>query len=194
MTALRVLVIDEIPGRAAMLEQALRDEGYEVLRHEQNDANLVQQVQDLEPDLVLMDLESPDRDVLEHIASVSRNQPRPIVMFSEESDQKTIERAISSGVSAYVVDGLNPERLDSIMSVAIARFREFQALRDELDKTKTQLSERKVVDRAKGLLMEKKGLSENEAYQLLRSNAMNQGKKLVEVAQSLIDAMEMLDL
>lgn len=189
---MRVVLIDEDLGRAAILEQALTDHGYQVVAKLGSSRDLNDSVARFQPDVVIIDMESPDRDTLESMRQVSRDNPRPIVMFAEKSDQHTISQAISAGVSAYVVDGIEARRLNSIMDVAIARFREYQALKKELDVTRGKLADRKDVDRAKGLLMEHKGMSEPDAYKALRKMAMDTNKSIGEVARNLIAAAELL--
>ncbi len=190
---LRVLLIDENRGRAALLEQALSDAGYQVIARVITSDNLAHQVRQHQPDVIIVDLESPDRDTLEHMHSISRDQPRPIVMFAEDQERESIHKAIKAGVSAYIVDGLSANRVKPVMEVAIARFREYQALRDELTKTKITLEERKLIDRAKGLLMQRQGMDEEGAYQALRKIAMDRSQKLVEVARNVISVMELLE-
>ncbi len=190
---LRVLLVDENRGRAALLEQALSDAGYIVIARVITSDNLAHQVRLHEPDVIIVDLESPDRDTLEHMHNISRDQPRPIVMFAEDQESESIHKAIKAGVSAYIVDGLSAKRVKPVMEVAIARFREYQALRDELEKTKITLEERKIIDRAKGLLMKRQGIDEEAAYQALRKIAMDRSQKLVEVARNVISVMELLE-
>ncbi len=190
---LRVIVVDSDRGRAAILEQALTDAGHQVVDRLDGCAALLSRARAIQPDIILVDVACPDRDVLDSLSVLHRDQPHPVVMFAQHSDADTTAKAIRAGVSAYVVDGLTPHRLQPILEVAIARFREFQALRRELDEAKTKLSERKIIERAKGLLMERKGLNEDAAYQKLRKLAMDRGQKLVEVANSVIAVLELLD-
>jgi response regulator NasT len=189
---LRVLIVDEDPGRSAILEQALSDGGCRVIAKLSSGEQLAAQVQRHQPDVIIIDIDSPDRDTLEQMHTISRDQPRPIVMFAEDDDSGTIRKAIKAGVSAYIVDGLEGKRVKALMEVAIARFREYQALRDELTQAKNSLEERNDIDRAKALLIKRQGMSENEAHQALRKLAMDQGKKLGEVARNVIAIMEML--
>ncbi len=189
---IRVLLVDRTPGRAALLQQALSDAGYQVVAKLTGEVNLVFEVSRVQPDVIIIDLESPDRDTLEQMREISRHQPRPVVMFADDEDSQTIESAIRAGVSAYVVDDLASTRVRPLLDVAIARFREYQALREELAKAKNSLAERKQIDRAKGLLMQRKGYSEEEAYQALRKLAMDSNKRIGEVAQSLLTAAEVL--
>lgn len=192
MKPLRVMLVDENRGRLAILTQALKDADHQVVAQLDGTENLLEQVSQVKPDIILIDLESPSRDTLESLRSISQDQPKPIVMFAERSDQATTESAIHAGVSAYVVDGLNPDRLKPLVEVAIARFREFQALRQELAETRSKLAERKIIEKAKGLLMQKKQLNEQEAYQALRKMAMDRNQRIGEVAQNVIDVMELL--
>ena len=192
LSILNVMLVDDQPARAALLEQALRDHQFTVIARLSSAAGLADQVARLEPDIIIIDIESPDRDTLENMAILHRDNPRPVVMFAEEGDSGTIERAVRAGVSAYVVDGLNLSRVKPIVDVAIARFREFQALRQELQETRTQLADRKQIDRAKGLLMKHRGLDEQQAYQAMRKMAMDRGQRLGEVASNIIAVLELL--
>ena len=189
---LRVLLIDHTPGRLAILEQALTDIGHQVVAKITTSEDLFAKVREVQPDAIIIDLESPDRDTLEHMRVISRDQPRPVVMFADDDDSGTIQQAIAAGVSAYVVDGLSPKRIKPLLDVAIARFREYQALRNELEKARNSLAERKVVDRAKGLLMKQKGYSEEEAYQALRKTAMDNNQRVADVARTVIALADLL--
>ncbi len=188
----RVMLIDLNPGRAALLEQALRDNGCDVVARLSTHEDLLVRLDEVRPDVIIIDMESPDRDTLESLRSISRDQPRPIVMFAEKSDSGTIEEAVRAGVSAYVVDGMSGSRMRPIIDVAIARFREYQALRQELEETKTKLADRKDVDKAKGILMQRKGIGEDEAYSALRKMAMDRNIKIGDAARTLIAAAELL--
>jgi len=189
---MKVMLVDENRGRAALLKQALSDAGFEVVATLNQGSRLLLELQKISVDVILIDMASPDRDTLEHLSIIHREQPRPVVMFADDDDSQIIQAAVKAGVSAYVVDGFNQNRLNAIMQVAITRFREYQAMREELTDVKLKLAERKVVDKAKGLLMEHKGMSEEEAYQALRKMAMNKNKKLVEISEQLINAAELL--
>jgi len=190
--SLRVLLIDKERGRSALLEQALQDLGYEVVARLHSEHDLYNKVGMLNPDIIIIDIQSPDRDTLESMRTISQDMPRPIVMFADKSDSSLIEASVRAGVSAYVVDGLAAGRLKPIMDVAIARFREFQALRTELDKMRVQLEDRKYIDKAKGLLMKKRGITEEEAYHSLRKLAMDRNKRIGEMARDLIALMDVL--
>ena len=189
---LRVILVDEDPGRAAILERALEDAGYVVAAKITSATDLQGRVAALQPDVIIIDMESPDRDTLEHMRGISRDQPKPIVMFAEQGDSDTIAQAVQAGVSAYIVDGLNAKRIKPIMDVAIARFREFQALREELAQAKSSLAERKDIERAKGILMNQRGWSEDEAYQALRKLAMDKNLRLAEVARNIIAVADLI--
>jgi response regulator NasT len=189
---LRVMLIDENTGRSALLERALLDAGHEVAAKIAADEDLLGRVKEIQPDVIIIDIESPDRDTLEHMHSISREQPKPIVMFAEKGDSETIGDAIRAGVSAYVVDGLSSNRVKPILEVAIARFREFQALRDELDKARSSLAERKVIEKAKGIIMKQRGYTEQEAYGALRKLAMDRNQRMADVARNVVEISELL--
>jgi response regulator NasT len=189
---LKILVIDEDPVRAAILKDGLSDAGHVRVEWITDTANLLVRIVALDPDVVLIDLENPNRDVLEQMFQVSRAVKRPIAMFVDQSDSAMITASVDAGVSAYIVDGLKKERIKSILDMTISRFNAFSRLQRELDDAKSQLQERKVIDRAKGILMRQKGISEDEAYALLRRNAMNQKKKIAEIAASVVTAVDLL--
>ena len=189
---LKIVIVDESPIRAAILEDGLREAGFgHVVRIEET-TNLLARVYTLDPDVILIDLENPSRDVLEQMFQVSRVVKRPIAMFVDQSDAASIEAAVDAGVSAYIVDGLKKERMKHILDLCISRFNAFSRLQDELERTKSALEERKIIDRAKGILMKAKNLTEEEAYTLMRKTAMNEKKKIVDIAQSVITAAEIL--
>jgi response regulator NasT len=191
-STLRILIVDQNVTRAAVLEDGLREAGYTDVVVVRDMQNLLKRIVDAEPDVIFIDLENPNRDVLEQMFQVSRTVQRPIAMFVDKSDAGMTEAAVNAGVSTYVVDGLKKERIHSILELTISRFRAFNQLRTELDKTKQQLEERKLVDRAKGILMKERGLNEEQAYALLRKAAMNENLKLSQVAQSIITASKLL--
>jgi response regulator NasT len=189
---LKILVIDENPIRRAILEAGLREAGFENITLLNQMTGLLDQIYVIDPDVVVIDLENPSRDVLEQMFQVSRIVKRPIAMFVDQSDKASIDAAIDAGVSAYIVDGLKKERVRPILEMTISRFRAFDALRLELESTKSALRERKLIERAKGLLMKSKGLDEEAAYNLLRRTAMNQNRRIGDVAESLISAYDLL--
>jgi response regulator NasT len=189
---LRVLVVDESAERAETLREGLARAGHEVVASLSSPLELLRAAERLQPDVIIIDTESPTRDVLEHLVIVSRETPRPIVMFARDDDAETIREVTRAGVSAYVVDGLDAGRIKPIVEAACARFEAFQQLREELAAARGELAERKVIERAKGLLMKARGLAEADAYAELRRMAMNRGKRLAEVAQGVVDAAELL--
>lgn len=191
--SLRVLVVDDRPERAEMVERALTDAGYTPVGRLASGDGLREQVAALGPDVVIVDTGLPDRDTLEHMQALRDDNPRPVVMFAEEGQGESIRAALQSGVSAYVVDGLRPERIKPVIEVAVERFREYRELADELARTRDQLAARKDIDRAKGVLMDKRGLTEDAAYRTLRKLAMDRGKPMAEVARDLLAMGDLLD-
>lgn len=190
--SLRILLVDQNLTRASILEEGLREAGYTKVTVIRDMQSLMRRIVELEPDVIVIDLENPNRDVLEQMFQVSRCVARPVAMFVDRSDAATIGAAIEAGVSAYIVDGLKKERVKSILDTAISRFNAFNKLREELDRTKQALEERKLVDRAKGVLMRQRGVTEDEAYALLRKASMNENRRIGEIAQSVITASQLL--
>ena len=190
-TSPKIVIVDESPIRAAILEEGLREAGFTGVVHISEMQSLLARIYALDPDVILIDLENPSRDVLEQMFQVSRAVKRPVAMFVDQSDAASIEAAVDAGVSAYIVGGLRKDRVKNILDLCISRFNAFSRLQNELDRTRSALEERKVIDRAKGILMKVKNLSEESAYALLRKTAMNENKKIVEVAQSVITAAEL---
>ena len=189
---MRVLVVDESEERAAVLREGLIMTGHEVIASLSSPLELLRAVENLQPDVIVIDTESPTRDVLEHVVIVSQSSPRPIVMFATDRGGETIRDAVRAGVSAYVVDGLDGTRVNTIVEVACARFEEFQRLKTELAEANLKLTERKLVERAKGLLMQSRGIPEDEAYHALRKLAMSKKLRLGDVAQQVLDTAELL--
>lgn len=189
---LRVMLVDENSERSAPLQHFLLHAGYEVVGRLPESADLNAAVAQLQPDVIIIDTESPSRDTLEQICVMSRDDPRPVVMFTHDGETEKIRAATQAGVTAYVVDGLDGARLKPIMDAAMVRFEEYQAMRSELESTTTRLAERKDVERAKGILMKQRGLDEEVAYQTLRKMAMERGTKLGEIARQVIQAAELL--
>src|SRR5258706_10851584 len=188
---MRVLIVDESPERAVVLRDGLERAGHEVAGALAASIELLRAVEQIRPDVIIIDTDSPSREVLEHVVMISRDEPRPIVMFSTDDAPETIRDAVRAGVSAYVVDGVDAARVKSIVEVAVARFDEYQRLRAELADANLKLSERKQVERAKGILMKTRGVGEDEAYQMLRRRGMERGKHLGEDAQQLIDMADL---
>lgn len=191
-TTLSILIIDENRLRASVIEAGLRDAGYTNLTVVHDVAGIARRIEDIAPDVIVISLENPNRDMLESIFQLSRAVQRPIAMFVDRSDQAAIEAAVEAGVSAYVVDGLKRERVKPILDMAISRFNAFSRMTRELQEARSELENRKLIDRAKGILMATRGLSEADAYALLRKTAMNQNRKISEIAESLITASGLL--
>lgn len=189
---LRVLLVDEEQDRRALLQEALDAAGFAVIISAAPGDDLSGLVRRVQPDVIVMDVDSPDRDTLEHMCCIARDMPRPIVMFTHDEDADKMRTAIRAGVSAYVVGGIASERIKPIMDVAVMRFEQHQALCAELQQAKASLADRKVIDRAKGILMRQRNCDEEAAYRALRKLAMDRNRRLVEVAQSVVDAMELL--
>ncbi|KTS76692.1 histidine kinase [Pseudomonas oryzihabitans] len=189
---MRILLIDDTPKQVGRLKAALIEAGFEVIEDSGLTIDLPARIEALRPDVILFDTQSPSRDVMEQVGLVNRDLPRPIVMFTDEHDPAVMRRAIQSGVSAYIVEGIQTSRLQAIIDVARARFETDQALRAELQAREQQLLERKKVDQAKGLLMKMRGCSEDEAYTLMRRQAMSKQQKLIQVADQIIAMSELL--
>jgi response regulator NasT len=191
-SSLAILVIDENKIRASIIEAGLRESGHDNVTVVHDIAGVARTIAAINPDVIVIDLENPNRDVLENMFQLSRAVKRPVAMFVDRADRASIEAAVEAGVSAYVVDGLKRERVKPIIDMAIVRFNAFSRLSRELEEARSELEDRKVIERAKGILMKSKGLSEEEAYRLLRKTAMNQNRKIAEIAQSLVTAAGLL--
>ncbi|MEM1211776.1 MAG: ANTAR domain-containing protein [Planctomycetota bacterium] len=189
---LRIMLVDEDEQRGMLLAQSLTADGYAVVGRAGQGDYLPTLVRDAKPDLILVDTASPNRDTLEQLSTVRRDTPKPVVMFAMNDDPAVIEAAVHAGVSSYICSGVSQSRVRPILHAAIAHFRQHQAVVTELAKTRSTLEERKVVDRAKGLIMQRRGCSEADAFSLLRNTAMNQKKRIGQVAQELIDAAGLL--
>ena len=189
---LAILVIDENAIRASIIEEGLREAGHArvTVIHEVNGVARI--IETLQPDVIIIDIENPNRDMMEHLFQLTRTVSRPIAMFVDRSDTASIEAAVDAGVSAYIVDGLRKERVKSILDMAVSRFNAFSRLQRELADARSALEERKLVERAKGILMKMRGLSEEEAFALLRQSAMNEKKKMADIAQSIVTAARLL--
>jgi two-component system, response regulator / RNA-binding antiterminator len=191
-TTLSILVIDENRLRASVIEAGLRGAAHDNLTIIHDVTGIARRIAEVEPDVIIISLENPNRDMLENMFQLSRAVQRPIAMFVDRSDQAEIEAAVEAGVSAYVVDGLKRERVKPILDMAISRFNAFSRMARELQDARSELENRKLIDRAKGILMATRGLSEADAYGLLRKTAMNQNRKISEIAESLIIASGLL--
>jgi len=185
-------VVDEHLERQEGVAKILSSVGCEVVASLKPADDLLDQVMSHQPDVVIIDMDSPSRDTLENLRSVQSAMPRPMIMFSQDDDGETIRRAVDAGVSAYIVDGLQAGRVRPILDAAMARFEQYRALEDELHKTRDQLESRKKIDRAKGILMKERDLSEDDAYALMRKTAMVQNKKIADIADTVITAAELL--
>jgi two-component system, response regulator / RNA-binding antiterminator len=189
---MRIAIVDESPARAAVIAEGLREAGHSDLQVFSERKGLVGHIEAWAPDVILMDLGNPQRDVLEELFMVSRALARPVAMFVDHSDADTMEAAIEAGVSAYVVDGLRKERIHSVLELAIQRFRAFSRLQGELAQARSALAERDAVDQAKRLLMKKRDIDEPAAYAALRKAAMDSGRRIAEVADALLTAEKLM--
>ncbi|MET0238407.1 MAG: ANTAR domain-containing protein [Sphingobium sp.] len=189
---MRIAVVDESAARAAVIEEGLREAGFSDITILVERTGLARELHDLSPDVVLMNLENPGRDVLEESFAISRALARPIAMFVDQSDERSIADAVDAGISAYIVDGMRKERIKPILELAVRRFNAFARLQSELNEAKSALAERRAVDRAKALLMKRRRIDEPAAYALLRKQAMDTGRRLVDVADALITAEALL--
>ena len=187
-----VLVIDESQQRAVEICTGLIKAGHQVAAVLPSALELIARIEEIKPDIILIETESPSRDTLEHLGVMNRDMPRPVIMFSQDDDQDTIRQAIRSGVAAYVVDGFDIDRLRPVVDVALAHFEEHQALKRELAETSRKLSERKVIEKAKGILMKSRGMDEEAAYGALRKLAMERSQPLAKVAGNVVDMAELL--
>ena len=187
-----VLVIDESQQRAVEICTGLIQAGHQVAAVLPSALELVARIEEIKPDIILIETESPSRDTLEHLGVMNRDMPRPVIMFSQDDDQDTIRQAIRSGVAAYVVDGFDIDRLRPVVDVAVAHFEEHQALKRELAETSRKLSERKVIEKAKGILMKSRGMDEEAAYGALRKLAMERSQPLAKVADNLVEMANLL--
>jgi response regulator NasT len=192
MAALRILVVNDEAPLAEALREGLAEAGYEVVATVPADIRLPERVAEFTPDLIVIDEESAGRDILEHVCVATQDAPRPIVLFTQDRSPDRMQRAIAAGVSGYVVAGLAADRVQPILDVAVARFRIEQDLRAQLADARTRLEDRKLLDRAKGLLMARQGLSEDEAHRRMRRMAMDRNLRLIDVARRVIDAAELL--
>lgn len=191
-TDLTILVIDENAIRASIIEEGLNEAGHLNVRVIHEMQGVARMIETMDPDVIIIDIENPNRDMMEHMFQLTRMISRPIAMFVDRSDTAAIEAAVDAGVSAYVVDGLKKERIKPILDMAVSRFNAFSRLQRELVEARNALEERKVIERAKGILMKMRGMSEEQAFALLRQTAMNEKKKLADIAQSVVTAAGLL--
>jgi response regulator NasT len=188
----RILVIDESQQRAVDICTGLIKAGHQVAAVLPSALELIERIDEIKPDIILIETESPSRDTLEHLAVMNQTMPRPVVMFSSDRDGETIRSAVKAGVAAYVVDGFDIGRLEPVVDVAIARFEEHQSLRQELANASRKLSERKTIEKAKGILMKSRGLDEDAAYAALRKLAMEKSQPLAQVASNVVEMANLL--
>jgi len=189
---LRIVILDQNPLRTAVLREGLAEAGHHQVTVLESSLDLEERLRAIDADIVIVDLENPNRDVLEQMIRISGAEARPVAMFADSSDTSMIAAAIDAGVSAYVVDGLRKERVKTIVDLSISRFNAFARLREELALAKSQLADRKAIDQAKALVMKAKAISEEQAYAMMRKVAMNEGKKIADVARSILIAAELL--
>jgi two-component system, response regulator / RNA-binding antiterminator len=192
LASVTILIIDESQERAALIEKALQNAGHKDIRTIFQIRGLTRQIEDIAPDVVIMDLGNPNRDFLEHMFRLSKAIQKPVAMFVDQSSEQAMLDAMEAGVSAYVVDGMKPERIKSILDLAIMRFRAFEKLRQERDDAVLALDERKLIDRAKGIVMRQRGLDEEAAFELLRNAAMTQGRRIGQVADAIVQSEAIL--
>ena len=191
--SLSVLVIGDHVARTAIIEAGLRDAGYRQVAMLHDMQAVGQAIKRTQPDIIVIDLEHPNNKRLDAVFELSRRVKRPIVLFVDNADQRSIQAAVDAGISAYIVNGLRQERVKPIVEMAISRFESFSRLQRELDEARSELAGRKMIDQAKSILMTSKGLTEPEAYALLRKTAMDQNRKIADIAQSLVTASKLLD-
>ncbi|MCG6902609.1 MAG: ANTAR domain-containing protein [Rhodobacter sp.] len=190
--SMKIAVVEPDRDRAIQIIDALRDDGWTDVTVFAETTSLARRLAELEPDLVLIDLTNPSRDSLEQVSAASDAKGRPVAMFVDTSDEEMTTAAMAAGLSAYVVGSPTPDRIKPVLRTAIARFKLMRQMRNELDAAKQALAERKTIDRAKGMLMRARNVTEEEAYGLLRRTAMDQNRKVIDVAQALLTAAALL--
>ena len=189
---LRIMLVDDAPARSSVLAEALAEAGHRIVGRYCTDTLLSELVERHRPDLIILDVDAPDRDVLESLDQLNRENPHPIVLFAARSDAETTRRAVHAGISAYVVAGLHPQRVAPIIEMAIARFEQYQQVRQELGRIRNRMDDQRDIDRAKLLLMERRKLGETEAFHLLRKTAMDRKQRIGDIARQLIAVAEAL--
>jgi response regulator NasT len=189
---LLILIVDENRIRASIIEAGLREAGHARVVVSSEMQGLVRRIEEIGPDVIIIDLENPNRDLVEHLSAISSAVRRPVAMFVDQSDRDMMEAAIGAGVSAYVVDGLRQDRIKAILDMAIARFGAYSRLKDELEETRAALEDRKILDRAKAILIRSRGLSEEEAHHLIRRTAMSQNRRMADVARAIVSTADLL--
>jgi response regulator NasT len=185
----RVMLVDDLPQRSARVEAKLIQDGFEVISRLPSAAGLLFQIEQLKPDIILIDLQSPGRDVLDSLSVINDHNPTPVVMFSEEEDPGFIKDAVDAGVTAYMMGGVDTEKVKPVIDVAMAQFKSYQSLRQKLDTTRTQLESLSVIDKAKRLLMDQQGISEDSAHKVLRNLSMDSNQSLPQAAKSVVQIL-----
>ena len=188
---LKVMLVDEGHARSDLLAESLENESFKIVGRIRCESDLLAAIDNYLPDVLVIDMVSPDEEIFNQLVDVNEDCPRPVVFFAEQGETEIIQRAVKTGVGAFVVDGLSGRKMRPVIELSIARFREIQSLQYELQETKSKLAERKVIERAKGILMQSKNMTEDSSYKLLRKIAMEQNKKLVEVAKTTIEMAEL---
>lgn len=189
----RVVLVDADAGRSSLLRRALEVNGYELVGRLNEVGQMLAMVLSAQPDFVVLGIDSPDQSSIQQLVALKEQAPLPIIIFSEQGSPQIIQKIVQAGVSAFIVDDIQPRRLPSIIQIAVARFQAQQGLIQELEATRSKLAERKILERAKGLLMQQKGISEDEAYRSLRKMAMDRGQPIVQVAETVIDVLQLLE-
>jgi two-component system, response regulator / RNA-binding antiterminator len=185
----RVMLVDDLPRRSARVEEKLTQEGFDVISRLPSATGLMFQIEQLQPDIILIDLQSPGRDVLDSLSVINDHNPTPVVMWSEEEDPGFIKEAVDAGVTAYMMGDVETDRVKPVIDVAMAQFKSYQSLRQKLDTTRTQLESLSVIDRAKRLLMDQQGISEDSAHKVLRNLSMDSNQSLPQAAKSVIQIL-----
>lgn len=192
MKPIKALLVDDASTRPSVIIHALVKHKIDVVCHLHTSQGLVKQIEQHQPDVIIMDIHSPDEETLQVMTALNQSNPKPIIIFSVESSQDITEAVIQAGACAYVVDGFHPKRFKPLLTIAMARFQQQQSLKQELLDVKTQLSDRKVIDKAKGLLMKTKGFDEEQAYHAMRKMAMDQGQPIINVANNILSVVDLL--
>lgn len=190
--SLRILVVEPDAEKARDIIDALTAAGWLDVKALAQITSLTRTVKEFAPDIVLIDLANPDRDTLEHISYATESEKRAVALFVDQTDDNLTKAALNAGISAYVVDGLQMSRIKSVLETAITRFQIMRQMQSELDAAKQALEDRKTIDRAKGILMRQRDLTEEEAYTLMRKTAMDQGRKVIDMARALVTAADLL--
>lgn len=185
----RVMLVDDLPQRSARVEEKLIQDGFEVISILPSATGLLFQIEQLKPDIILIDLQSPGRDVLDSLSVINAHNPTPVVMFSEEEDPDFIKDAVDAGVTAYMMGGVDTEKVKPVIDVAMAQFKSYQSLRQKLNTTRTQLESLSVIDKAKRLLMDQQGISEDSAHKVLRNLSMDSNQSLPQAAKSVVQIL-----